>query len=104
MNTILARVFTKPFLVTLLRYALAAGGAWLVANGLTDEGTWEVVGGAVLTIAVALMGGADSVKDKAVIDGKSVSADKLPSGIRQDLESAVSIKKSRSLFDMILGK
>ena len=104
MNTVLARVFTKPFLVTLLRYALAAGGAWLVANGLTDEGTWEIVGGSLLTIAVALMGGADSVKDKAVIDGKSVSAEKLPTGIRQDLEAAVSIKKSRSLFDMILGK
>ncbi|MHA6731644.1 Pam3-gp28 family putative phage holin [Devosia sp. A369] len=56
MNAIFSRIFTAPFLITILRYGLAAAGAWLVARGLIDEGTWEVVGGAILTIIVALLG------------------------------------------------
>lgn len=104
MNTLLARIFTKPFLITVLRYGLNSAGVWLAANGKFDPGAWETITGAILVIATTLMGGADSVKDKAVIDGKSVSASKLPVGVRADLELAVAAKKGRSLIDMLLGK
>lgn len=104
MNTLVSRIFTKPFLVTILRYGLAAAGAWLVANGMLDEGTWEIVGGAVLTIAVALMGGAEAVKDKAVVDGKAVDLSKLPAAVRSPLEASVPVTKGRTLFDMLFGK
>jgi hypothetical protein len=104
MQTILARIFTKPFLVTILRYALVAAGAWLASNTGFDPGTWETISGALMVIVIALMGGADSVKDKAVIDGKSVAAENLPTGVRKDLETAVDNKKGRSVIDMLFGK
>jgi hypothetical protein len=104
MNTLLSRIFTLPFLVTLLRYGLAAAGAWLVANGMLDEGTWEIVGGSILTIVVALMGGADAVKDKAVVDGKAVALEKLPPSVRNPLEAAVPASRGRSLIDILTGK
>lgn len=104
MDTLLSRIFTKPFLVTLVRYALAVLGGWLVANGLMEEATWEIVGGALLSIAVALMGGADSVKDKAVVDGKAVDLSKLPPSVRSPLEASVPISKGRSLISILFGK
>jgi thiol:disulfide interchange protein len=104
MNIILARVFTKPFLVTIFRYALAAAGAWLVANGLTDEGTWEIIGGALLTIAVALMGGADSVKDKATYNGQTVKVSDMPASARAEIKQAVQATPKRSLIDILFGK
>lgn len=104
MNTLLSRILTKPFLVTILRYGLAAAGAWLVANYGFDPGQWEVIAGAILTIAVALMGGAEAVKDKAVVDGKAVALDKLPPSVRSPLEASVPITKGRSVFDMLFGR
>lgn len=104
MNTILSRILTKPFLVTLLRYGLVAAGAWLVANGLIDEGTWEIVGGSLLTIVIALMGGAEAVKDKAVVDGKAVDLAKLPPSVRSPLEAVVPVTKGRTLLDLFTGK
>ena len=104
MDVILSRVFTKPFLVTIFRYALAAGGAWLVANGITDEGTWEIIGGSLLTIAVALMGGADSVKDKATYNGQSVKVSDMPVAAQSEIKQAVRVTPKRSIFDMLLGK
>lgn len=104
MNIILERVLTKPFLVTIFRYALAVGGTWLVANGITDEGTWEIVAGSLLTIIVALMGGADSVKDKAIIDGQSVKVSDMPASAQIEIKHAVRTTPKRSIFDMLFGK
>lgn len=100
----LSKILTKPFLVTLFRYALAAAGAWLVSNGLLDEETWSTVGGALLTIAVALMGASESVKDKIVQDGKTVETAKLPVGTQNAIQAAVVEKKGRTVLDMLLGK
>lgn len=104
MNTLLARIFTKPFLVTILRYGLNALGVWLAAEGRFDPGAWETISGAVLVIATTLMGGAESVKDKAVVDGKAVDLSKLPQSVRSPLEASVPVTKGRSIFDMLLGK
>lgn len=100
----LSKILTKPFLVTLFRYALAATGAWLVANGMLDEGTWETIGGALLTIAVALMGASESVKDKIVQDGKTVETAKLSPSVQSELQVAVNHKPGRTVLDMLLGK
>ena len=104
MSTILARIFTKPFLVTIIRYGLVAVGAWLASNTGFDPSTWETISGALMVIIIALMGGADSVKDKAVMDGKSVAAENLPAGVRKELQTAVDNKKGRTLLDILLGK
>lgn len=101
----LGKIFTGPFVVTLVRYGLAAAGAWLVANYGFDASQWEVIAGALLTIVVALMGGAEAVKDKAVIDGKSVPVSKLPVAAQNEIEAATRIPaKRRSIFDIFVGK
>jgi|GEM_PF-4228056 len=104
MSTILSRIFTGPFIVTVLRYLLGAVGAWLFTRGLIDEGTWATISGAILTIVVALMGGADAVKDKAVIDGKAVAVNALPADARARLEAAVSVTKPRTILDILFGR
>lgn len=104
MGTIVSRIFTKPFLITILRYALTAVGAWLSANKGFDPGAWETIAGSLLVIATTLMGGAESVKDKVTIDGKSVAASNLPAATKSQVEAAVSVKKSRSILDILLGK
>lgn len=105
MNNLVARIFTKPFLVTILRYGLTAIGAWLVTNQGFDPSAWETVSGALLVIATTLMGGAESVKDKAVVDGKSVPVDKLPEQAQQQIKQATTAPtKRRSFFDMLIGK
>lgn len=97
-------IFTRPFLVTIFRYGLAAVGAWLASNKGFDPGAWETISGSILVIATTLMGGADSVKDKAVVDGKSVSVDSLSKSLQGDIKEAVETKKGRTLFDMLFGK
>lgn len=104
MDFITTKILTKPFLVTIFRYALTAVGAWLFSKYGFSEASWETISGAILVIATTLMGGSESVKDKAVVDGKAVAVDKLPTQVRSDLKEAVDAKKSRSLFDMLLGK
>lgn len=105
MDTLLARIFTKPFLVTVLRYALTAAGAWLVANQGFDPGAWETISGALIVIATTLMGGAEAVKDKAVANGKSVPIEALPPAARSEIKEAVAQpRKRRSFFDMLVGK
>lgn len=105
MDTIFARIFTKPFLVTIIRYALVAAGTWLVTNGYLDEATWQTILGATLTIIIALLGGVEAGRDKAVVDGKSVPVSKLPASAQADIKTAVDQpRKRRSFFDMFVGK
>lgn len=105
MNDIIARIFTKPFLVTLIRYALTAVGAWLVANQGFDPGAWETVSGALLVIVTTLMGGVEAAKDKAVVNGQSVPVAKLPPEAQQQIKQATTAPtKRRSFFDMLIGK
>lgn len=104
MDVILSRVFTKPFLVTVLRYALNAAGVWLAANGKFDPGAWETISGALLVIATTLMGGADSVKDKATVNGQSVKVSDMPAAAQSEIKQAVRVTPKRSIFDMLLGK
>lgn len=98
------KIFTKQFLVTIFRYALVAVGAWLTTSTGFDPGAWESISGAILVIAMALMGGADSVKDKVVQDGKSVETAALPAAARKEIEKAVETKKTRTVVDILLGK
>lgn len=98
------RILTKPFLITIFRYALTAVGAWLASNKGFDPGQWETISGAVLVIATTLMGGSESVKDKVVQDGKAIETSKLPASTRADIKDAVETKKGRTILDMLLGK
>ncbi len=105
MTTIFARIFTKPFLVTLLRYGLTAVGAWLAANQGFDPSAWETISGALIVIVTTLMGGAEAVKDKAVVDGKSVPVEKLPEQAQAQIKQATTAPtKRRSFFDMLVGR
>ena len=100
-----ARIFTGPFLITIIRYALVAVGAWLVSNGYLTEEVWQQVVGGILAIVLAFMGGAEAAKDKAVVDGKSVPVDKLPEQAQAQIKQATTAPtKRRTLFDMFLGK
>lgn len=103
MDTFFSKILTKPFLITVFRYALNAVGVWLAANANFDPGQWETISGAILVIAVTLMGASESTVDKAVVDGKSVDVSKLPVGVRDDLKVAVDNKKPRTLWDMFVG-
>jgi predicted tellurium resistance membrane protein TerC len=99
------RIFTGPFLVTIIRYGLVAAGTWLVANGYLTEATWQTILTALLTIVVALLGGVESTKDKAVFGGKSVAAEHLPVEAQKQIKQATAVKaKRRNIFDMFVGK
>lgn len=105
MNTIASRIFTGPFLITVIRYALVAAGTWLVSNGYLTEEVWQQVLGGLLAIILAFMGGSEAAKDKAVVDGKSVPVDKLPETAQQQIKQATTAPtKKRSLIDMFVGK
>lgn len=104
MNIILERVFTKPFLVTIFRYALVAAGAWLASNTGFDPGTWETISGALMVIIVALLGGAESVKDKTTYDGQTVKVSDMTPSAQSEIKQAVRVTPKRSIFDMLLGK
>lgn len=104
MQTLIANIFTGPFLVTVIRYGLNAVGVWLVANGYLAEDTWQVIGGALLSIVMALMGGADSVKDKIVSHGRTVSVDTLPINVRQQIEGAARTSPKRNLISILFGR
>lgn len=105
MNTIASRIFTGPFLITVIRYALVAAGTWLVSNGYLTEEVWQQVLGGLLAIILAFMGGSEAAKDKAVVDGKSVPVDKLPEAAQQQIKQATTAPtKKRSLIDMFVGK
>ena len=98
------RILTKPFLITIFRYGLGAIGAWLASNQGFDPGTWETISGSIIVIVVALMGGAESVKDKVVQDGKAIDTAKLPVATRNEIKDAVETKKGRTVLDMLFGK
>lgn len=98
------KILTKPFLITIFRYALTAVGAWLVSTKGFDPGSWEVISGAILVIATTLMGGAESVKDKVVQDGKALDTEKLTTATRNEIKDAVATKQGRTLLDLFLGK
>lgn len=104
MNALVQKIFNKSFLITVLRYALVAVGTWLTATYGFDAGTWETVSGAILVIAVALFGGVESTKDKAVVDGKNVEVAKLPATVRNELAQAAQVKPQRSFLDIFIGK
>lgn len=104
MPSVASKIFTKPFLITLFRYALTAVGAWLFSRYGFSEASWETISGALLVIANALMGGADSVKDKVVQDGKSIETAALPAAARKEIEKAVETKKTRTVMDILFGK
>lgn len=84
-----ARIFTGPFLITIVRYGLAALGTWLFANYGFDPGKWEAISGALLAIAVALWGGADAVTNKVVAGGQRVPLDRLPTYTQEQVLDAV---------------
>lgn len=100
----LEKILTKPFLITVFRYALTAAGAWLASNQGFDPGSWETISGALLVIATTLMGGSESVKDKVVQDGKAIDTARLPASTRIEIKDAVETKKGRTVLDMLLGK
>lgn len=105
MNFILDRILTGPFLVTIIRYALVAAGTWLVTNGYMTEEVWQQVLGGLMAIVFALFGGADATKDKAVVDGKSVSVSVLPADTQRDIKAAAyTPAKRRTLLDILVGK
>lgn len=105
MDFLTSRIFTGPFLVTIIRYALVAAGAWLVSNGYLEEEVWQQVLGGLMAVVLALMGGAEASKNKAVVDGKSVSVSKLPEQAQAQIKQATTAPtKKRSLFDMFVGK
>lgn len=99
-----ANILTKPFFVTIFRYALTAIGAWLFARYGFSEASWETISGAILVIATTLMGGAESVKDKVVQDGKAIDTGKLTTATRNEIKDAVETKKGRTVLDMLFGK
>jgi len=98
------KILTKPFMITVFRYALTAVGAWLFARYGFSEASWETISGAILVIATTLMGGSESVKDKVVQDGKAIDTSKLPVATRNEIKDAVETKKSRTVLDMLFGK
>ena len=100
----LEKILTKPFLITVFRYALTAAGAWLATNYGFDATSWETIAGALLVIATTLMGGSESVKDKVVQDGKAIDTSKLPTSTQIDIQNAVETKKGRTVLDMLFGK
>ncbi len=103
--SLVSKLISGPFLVTIVRYALVAAGAWLVSNGYLTEEVWQQVLGGLMAIVLALMGGAEAAKDKAVVDGKSVPVDKLPEQAQSQIKQAVTAPtKKRTLFDMFVGK
>lgn len=103
--SLVSKLISGPFLVTIVRYALVAAGAWLVSNGYLTEEVWQQVLGGLMAIVLALMGGAEAAKDKAVVDGKSVPVDKLPEQAQQQIKQATTAPtKKRTLFDMFVGK
>lgn len=104
MNFIMQKILNKSFIATVLRYALVAVGTWLASSTGFDPGTWETISGAIMVIALSLMGGTESTKDKAVIEGKNVDVAKLPNTVKNQLEAAVSVKPSRSWIDILFGK
>jgi len=89
LTTLLARIFTAPFVITIVRYGLAAIGAWLTANYNFDPGQWEAIAGGVLTIVMALWGAADSVTDKVVAGAQRVPLKNLPTYTRDQVLDAV---------------
>lgn len=102
---LMSKIFSGPFLITILRYALGAAGAWLASNQGFDPGTWETISGSIIVIVVALMGGAEATKDKAVVDGKSVPVNTLPEQAQAQIKQATTAPtKRRTLFDMFVGK
>jgi len=104
MGFITNKIFTKAFLITIIRYGLVALGGWLVGEGRMDPGTWEtILGGAMVAITAAL-GGADSTTDKVVANGRSIALDKLTEGVKQQVEAQASVKPSRNWLDVFLGK
>lgn len=103
--TILERLISGPFLVTIIRYALVALGTWLVTNGYLSEEVWQQVLGGLMAVILALMGGAEATKDKAVSDGKTVPLEKLPDQAQAQIKQATTAPtKRRSLLDMLVGK
>ncbi len=105
MNSIASRVFTGPFLITIIRYGLVALGAWLVSNGYLTEEVWQQVVGGILAIVLAFMGGSEAAKDKAVVDGKSVPVAKLSQEAQQQIKQATTAPtKRRTLADMFIGR
>lgn len=104
MDFITQKIFNKNFVITMFRYGLVVLGTWLTATYGVDAGTWEVVAGSLLTILIALFGGAESTKDKVVAEGKNVDVAKLPPTVRVELKDAVEKKPARSIIDIFLGK
>lgn len=101
---LLQKLLNKSFWITLVRYGLFGLGVYLVKEGRIDQGQWEAISGAVLALAAALLGANEATKDKAVVDGKVVAKEKLPITLQADLAEAVANKKSRSVFDIFVGK
>jgi hypothetical protein len=104
MQFLMQKIFNKSFLITILRYGLVAAGAWLTATYGFDAGVWETVSGAIIVIALALFGGIESTKDKAVVDGKNVDVAKLSPTVRSELKDAVEAKPERNWFNVFIGK
>lgn len=104
MNTIIEKIFTKAFLVTIFRYALVAVGAWLASNTGFDPGTWETISGALMVIIIAFLGGAEATKDKVVLNGQTAKISDMTATEQKDVKEAVRSTPKRSVFDMLLGK
>lgn len=100
-----SKILTGPFLITIIRYGLVSLGVWLVSNGYLSEEVWQQVLGGLMAIILAFMGGAEAVKDKAVVDGKSVPVDKLPEQAQAQIKQATTAPtKRRTLLDIFVGK
>lgn len=104
MDFIVQKILNPSFLITLFRYALVALGGWLANEHGFDPGQWETISGALLVIVGAVLGGTESTKNKAVVDGKNVEVSKLPVAVREELKDAVDKKPARSIIDIFLGK
>lgn len=101
---LIARVASRAFLLTLFRYALAALGGVLAAEGHMDFGQWETITGAAVALVAALAGGSDATVDKVTIAGKTVAKEVLPSSVQRQLDAAVSVVPKRTLLDILIGK
>lgn len=101
---IFEKILTKSFLITIARYAIGAIGTIISTKGYLDENTVQVIGGALLTIITALLGGTESVKDKVTQDGKTLDTSKLTAATRNEIKDAVATKKTRTWFETLLGK
>lgn len=104
MNWIVAKIFNRSSLITVLRYGLSLFGFWLMTEKGFDPAAWETIAGGVLAIATALFGGADAAKNKVNVNGKSVELKSLTSTLQSQIENAVDRSKSRSIFDVFFGK